>query len=160
MQLRNQWLVISTLTFAEMKARYRNTVAGVLWVMLNPLFMFGVHALIFKHILKIDVSRYYVFLLSGLLPWLFINSALTQTVNCFISLRDALLSFQIHPLSLILSKCLDCFFNFLLPFIFLFAFLFEKENFNLYGVLSLTQKTYSNSCELINAAMTNYLSWY
>ncbi len=56
MYLREQLTVISTLTFAEMKGRYRNTVAGVLWVMFNPLIMFGVHALIFKHILKVPIG--------------------------------------------------------------------------------------------------------
>lgn len=137
MHLKEQYLVISTLTLAEMKGRYRNTIAGVLWVMFNPLIMFGVHALIFKHILKINVDRYYIFLLSGLLPWIYINNTLTQTVHSFITMRESLLSFQIHPVSVIISKSLDNFVNFICPFIFLFLALYSDENFHIVGILML-----------------------
>ena len=53
MYIKNQLTVIKTLTIAELKSRYRNTFAGLLWVMINPLILFSVHALIFKHILKL-----------------------------------------------------------------------------------------------------------
>ncbi|MFT6631443.1 MAG: ABC-type polysaccharide/polyol phosphate export permease [Bacteriovoracaceae bacterium] len=137
MRIKEQFTVISTLTLAEMKGRYRNTVAGVLWVMFNPLIMFGVHALIFKHILKINVDRYYIFLLSGLLPWIYINNTLTQTVHSFLTMRESLLSFQIHPVSVIVSKSIDNFTNFIFPFIFLFILLYDSENFSWHGILLL-----------------------
>ncbi len=137
MYIKDQFTVISTLTIAEMKGRYRNTVAGVLWVMFNPLILFSVHALIFKHILKIDVERYYIFLLSGLLPWTYINGVLTQTVHSFITMRESLLSFQIHPVSVIVSKSIDGFINFLMPFIFLLIALWSQEDYNLIGLALL-----------------------
>lgn len=137
MYIKDQFTVISTLTIAEMKGRYRNTVAGVLWVMFNPLILFFVHALIFKHILKINVNRYYIFLLSGLLPWTYISNVLTQTVHSFITMRESLLSFQIHPISVIISKSIDNFINFLMPFLFLLIALWHQESFNLYGLLLL-----------------------
>ncbi len=137
MSLKHQLLVTSTLTLAEMKARYRNTVAGVVWVMLNPLIMFSVHALIFKYILKLDIDRYFVFLLSGLLPWIFVSNSITQSVHSFLTMRESLLSFQIHPMAVILSKCADQFVNFIIPFLFLFVVLMEKETFNPVGLAFL-----------------------
>ena len=134
MSLKHQLLVTSTLTVAEMKARYRNTVAGVLWVMLNPLILFSVHALIFKNILKIDIDRYFIFLLSGLLPWIFVNNSVTQSVFSFITMRESLLSFQIHPMTVILSKCIDQFINFIIPFVFLFFLLADSESFHFAGL--------------------------
>jgi lipopolysaccharide transport system permease protein len=130
MQFKNQLTVISTLTMAELKGRYRNTFAGVIWVMINPLILFSVHALIFKHILKINVDKYYIFLLSGLIPWIFMSTLLLQTVNIFITKRDSLLSFQIHPVSVIIAKCIDCLINFIIPFMFLFIILSIGEEFN------------------------------
>lgn len=130
MQFKNQLTVISTLTMAELKGRYRNTFAGVIWVMINPLILFSVHALIFKHILKINVDKYYIFLLSGLIPWIFMSTLLLQTVNIFITKRDSLLSFQIHPVSVIIAKCVDCLINFIIPFMFLFIILSIGEEFN------------------------------
>jgi len=135
MYIKNQLTVIRTLTLAELKSRYRNTFAGLLWVMINPLILFSVHALIFKHILKINVDKYYIFLLSGLLPWIFMSSMLGQSVSIFITKRESLLSFQIHPISLIISRSIDNFINFIIPFTFLFVVLYSESDFNIIGLL-------------------------
>ncbi len=134
MHYKNQLLIISTLTIAEMKARYRNTIAGIFWVMISPLSVFAVHGLIFKHVLKINVTSYYIFLLSGLLPWIFISSTITTTVSSFITMRDSLLSFQIHPISIIISKTIDSFINFFLPFLFLLVLLWEDVQIHPIGL--------------------------
>lgn len=130
-------LVISTLTLSEMKGRYRNTWAGFLWVIINPIMMFSVHALVFKHILKIDIDRYYVFLLGGLLPWIFVSSTLSMTSHTFITAREVLLSFQISPVALMGSKVIDNFINFLAPFFILFIVLSFQEDFETAGLLTV-----------------------
>lgn len=137
MSIGKAYTIISTLTFSEMKGRYRNTWAGFLWVILNPIIMFSVHALVFKYILKINIDRYYVFLLGGLLPWIFINQTLTMTVHSFITYREVLMSFQIHPLAILASKVIDNFFNFIFPFLLLFMMLAFTDGFPLLGVLTL-----------------------
>lgn len=129
--------IISTLTTSEMKARYRNTWAGFIWVILNPILMFSVHAIVFKHILKLNIDRYYVFLLGGLLPWIFVSSTITMTCNTFLTGREVLLSFQVNPITILASKVLDNFVNFISPFILLFVVLFFSEGFNYLGVLSI-----------------------
>jgi ABC-type polysaccharide/polyol phosphate export permease len=133
MQLKKQLLIIMTLTLAEIKSRYRNTFVGLIWVILNPLIQFSVHALIFKFILKLNIERYYIFLLTGLLPWIYISTTLTSTVNTMVSSREALLSFQIHPISIVISKSIDNFINFVIPFIALFFILLPTENFDFQG---------------------------
>jgi len=130
-------LKITTLTLADMKGRYRNTFAGVIWVMFSPILMFIVHSLVFKHILKLNVERYFVFLLAGLLPWIFITGTIQQTVSTFIARREVLLSFQINPLSVLFARIADNFFNFIVPFFLLFGVLWYNDGFNLIGVLYL-----------------------
>ncbi len=137
MILKEQLTIISTLTLAEMKGRYRNTIAGVLWVMINPLILFGVHALIFKYILKLNVDRYFIFLLGGILPWVYIHGTISQTVHSLITMRESLLSFQIHPISVIISKSIDNFINFLIPFFFLMVVLADQASYNPMGLLFL-----------------------
>ncbi|MEX1099615.1 MAG: hypothetical protein WEB87_04275, partial [Bacteriovoracaceae bacterium] len=88
----NNLLKIYTLTVADMKGRYRNTVAGFFWVMFNPIIMFIVHSLVFKNILQIQVDRYFVFLLAGLLPWIFISTSISTTANTFVTMREVLMS--------------------------------------------------------------------
>lgn len=137
MSLKSNFLKVYTLTWADMKGRYRNTFAGFLWVMFNPLIMFAVHSIVFKHILKLDIDRYFVFLLAGLLPWVFMTSTIQATANTFVTMRDVLMSFQINPLSLLLSKLLDNFINFIIPFFCLFFFVFYNEGIPLRGILYL-----------------------
>lgn len=137
MSFNKAYTVISTLTLSEMKGRYRNTWAGVLWVIMNPILMFSVNALVFKHILKLDIERYYVFLLGGLLPWIFISSTLAMTCNSFLIYREVLLSFQVNPLAILASKVIDNFINFLLPFLILFCILLFTEGFSLVGLATV-----------------------
>jgi lipopolysaccharide transport system permease protein len=137
MALSKAYTIISTLTFSEMKGRYRNTWAGFIWVIINPILMFSVQALVFKHILRIDMERYYIFLLGGLLPWIFISSTLNMTCNAFITNREILLSFQVNPLAILASKVLDNFINFISPFLILLFILFWQNEFNIIGLTLL-----------------------
>lgn len=135
MELKKQLTVIQTITVAELRSRYRNTFAGILWVMLNPLVLFSVHGLIFKFVLKINVENFYIFLVSGLLPWIFMSNLILQGNNIFMAKRDSLLSFQIHPLSLTISKTIETFINFIIPFVFLIVVLFYDRSFNVVGFM-------------------------
>jgi lipopolysaccharide transport system permease protein len=111
------------LTKAQMKSRYRKTIAGFLWVVLNPILLFVVHALIFKAILKVSIPNYFMFLLGGLLPWVFITSNMQMTTNTFITQREIIRSFSISPIASLISHIVDNFINFLAAFFILFTFL-------------------------------------
>lgn len=104
------------LTYFQMRARYRKTIAGFLWVIANPIVTFFVQALIFKHILKIEFHNYSLFLLSGLLPWFFISQSLNTTASSLVNSRDILLSIKIHPLTIVGSVVFDQFINFIAAF--------------------------------------------
>lgn len=106
-----------------MKSRYRKTWAGFLWVVLNPILLFGVHSLIFKAILKVDIPNYFLFLLGGLLPWVFITSNVVMTTNTFLTQRDVIKSFSLSPLSLLFAHTFDNFINFIAAFLILLIIL-------------------------------------
>jgi ABC-type polysaccharide/polyol phosphate export permease len=94
-----------------MTSRYRGSFAGFVWVILNPILLYGVQGFVFQFILKIKVPNYFVFLLSGLLPWLFIVQSLDMCTNLFVASGRLLKSYPIHPLVCILAQVLDNFFN-------------------------------------------------
>tara|TARA_R110000868_G_scaffold164359_12_gene396906 strand:- start:6479 stop:7237 length:759 start_codon:yes stop_codon:yes gene_type:complete len=104
------------LTRAQLKARYRNTIAGLVWVILNPLIMFGAQAVAFKHILKIDIDEYYLYLVCGLTPWIFLIMTIQMTTPVLLHSGPLLKSFKINPLVLIFSHVADNFLNFLFAF--------------------------------------------
>jgi lipopolysaccharide transport system permease protein len=116
MKLEYYWNQMLDLTLASLKARYRKTWAGFLWVILNPLMMFGVQSLVFRKFLRLDMPDYYLFLLGGLLPWIFLSSTVSMGTPLFVSQAQLLKSFKVNPLVILGSQVLDNFINFLASF--------------------------------------------
>lgn len=63
----------------ELTARYRGSVIGVAWSLLNPLFFMLVYTVVFSQFMRFNVpgTPYPVYLLSGLLAWNFFSQSLT-----------------------------------------------------------------------------------
>ena len=102
------------LTRASLKSRYRKTLAGLVWVVLNPLIMFGVQSLVFRKFLRMEIPNFYLFLVSGLLPWIFLTQTIQMGTPVLVSQGSLLKSFRFHPLVLVASTVLDNLLNFLL----------------------------------------------
>lgn len=69
------------LTWRDVKVRYKQTVLGVLWAVLQPLLQLVVFSVIFGRVAKLDSEGYPypVFLYVGLLPWQFFSAALNRS---------------------------------------------------------------------------------
>ena len=105
------------LTISNLKGRYRKTWAGFLWVVLNPLILFGTQCLVFKLFLKVEVPNYALFLVSGLLPWLFFTQSLDMCMPILQWSGRLFKSMPIHPMVYLLAQVLDNFINFLAAFL-------------------------------------------
>ena len=71
----------------DIRLRYKQTVLGVAWALLQPLFKMVVFTVIFGHFAKIStdgVRSYAVFAFCGLLPWQLFHHALTHSSNSII----------------------------------------------------------------------------
>lgn len=112
----NQAKLTLTLTRFNLRSRYRGTWGGLLWVMINPLAMYGVQSLVFKKFLKLDIPNYFTFLLSGLLPWIFLSMSMRMAPPLIESRSAILKSFFIDPKIFIRGQVIDNFINFILPF--------------------------------------------
>lgn len=55
----------------NIKVRYKRSVLGIAWTMLNPLMMMVVLTFVFYGLFRMTLSNYPVYLLSGLLLWVF-----------------------------------------------------------------------------------------
>jgi lipopolysaccharide transport system permease protein len=110
------WLQVYMTTISNLKARYRNTFAGMFWVILGPLVVYGVQSFIFTQVLWINVPDYSQFLLSGLLAWIFVSQSIDQCTPLLINHRSLLTAFSVDPLVLIMAQLFDNFLNFLIAF--------------------------------------------
>ena len=70
--------LVFLLVSRELKVRYKRSVLGVLWTMLNPLLLMVVYAVVFTTIMPAALPNFAVFLLAGLLPWIYFSTALLQ----------------------------------------------------------------------------------
>ena len=68
--------LLVNLTRKELKVRYKNSILGFLWSLLNPLLYLVVFSVVFQEILRAQIPRYAIFLLSGLLVWNLFSSGL------------------------------------------------------------------------------------
>ena len=76
--------ILSELTRKELRVRYRNSVLGYVWSVLNPLLMAGVFYLAFGLILKAAVEHYALFLVVGLFPWQWLTNSVGTSANAYI----------------------------------------------------------------------------
>ena len=70
--------LVVVLVSRELKVRYKRSVLGVLWTMLNPLLLMVVYAVVFTTIMPAALPNFAIFLLAGLLPWIYFATALLQ----------------------------------------------------------------------------------
>lgn len=73
--------LLATLTARELKARYRGSVLGFFWSLVNPLLLLAVYGFVFGYILNPrlgDVEPYAVFLVTGLFPWMWFSGSLLE----------------------------------------------------------------------------------
>ena len=86
----------------DLRTRYRRSLLGLGWSLLQPLAMTGILCLVFAQIVKADVQDYIPHLLSGLVGWNFIVFCATQGCQCFFQgeayIRQCPLPLAIYPL--------------------------------------------------------------
>lgn len=129
MQLANLYQyreLLFELTIREIKQRYKQSVLGYAWVIINPLMQMLIMAFVFSKLLPVNDLGvpYHIYLYIGLLPWtLFIQSLLTSA-NALITnaglIKKIYLPREIFIASTILAKIVDFFLASLVLIMFIF----------------------------------------
>jgi ABC-2 type transport system permease protein len=73
--------LIANLVFRDLKLKYRASVLGFLWSLLNPLVMLTIYTIAFTYVLRIDMEDYGYFLMLGLLTWNFFAASAVGSTN-------------------------------------------------------------------------------
>ena len=114
------------MTEKELRARYKYTILGFLWLLINPILQMIVIGFVFTFFMKEPVSHYYYYLFIGLLIWNFFSFSLTDITPSIVTERDLIKKSAfpriIIPLSIIVSNLIHFFVAFvllLLPVFFL-----------------------------------------
>jgi ABC-type polysaccharide/polyol phosphate export permease len=74
--LRYQYL-FSQLVHRELRQKYKGSVLGVLWYLINPLVLMALYGVMLGPLLKaVNIADYPLFILAGLIVWLFFSQSL------------------------------------------------------------------------------------
>lgn len=112
-ELMSYWDLIFILIWREIKIRYKQTVVGSAWAVVQPVISMVVFTLLFDKMMKIPSGEtpYPVFSFCALVPWTFFSHALVKTSRCLIDNRMLLTKVYfprlIYPLAATLGGMVD-----------------------------------------------------
>jgi len=112
----------------EITQRYKQSVLGYAWVILNPLFQLIVMSFVFDIVLRIPSLGvpFILFLSAALLPWNLFTQSLVSSSNVLVSNSNLITKIyfprEILVYSTIIAKMVDFFFSCLVLVFFLFIF--------------------------------------
>jgi lipopolysaccharide transport system permease protein len=119
----------------EFQSKYRNSLLGALWNILNPLAMITVYTVIFSQIMRsrlpgIDgLFAYSIYLCAGVLTWGFFAEIVGRAQNVFIENANLIKKLSFPRLCLPLIVVLNASLNFSIVFALFLVFLLATGNF-------------------------------
>lgn len=116
--------MLRTLVERDLKVRYKESVLGIIWSLLNPLLMMGIFWLVFDRFMNQSLREYPIFILTGILPWNFFQGGVMSGAVSIVSntplVKKVYFPRELLPTAALLSN----FINFLFSLTVLFFFLF------------------------------------
>ena len=91
--------------------RYRRTIFGYLWTLLNPLLMMSVTTFVFSSIYKVDIKEFALYMFSGMLAFNFFRDSMMQSAITYLDNENLILKIYVprvlFPFSRIIFVTLD-----------------------------------------------------
>ena len=116
--------LLKTNVHKEIRGKYKGSILGVFWSFLNPLLMVAVYAIVFPYLMRMQQENYLVFLITGVIPWVFFTNVVTSGCNCvWINggiIKKVYFPREILPISVVLAGLV----NFLISCIIILIFCF------------------------------------
>lgn len=114
--------LIYNLVMRELKARYKSSVLGFFWSLLNPLGMMLVFTVVFTIMMPNNaIQNFPIFVLCGLLPWNFFSAGIMAGTNSIVNntnlVKKVYFPREVLPIASVLANLV----NFLLALLVLFA---------------------------------------
>ena len=113
------WFLITQLIARDFKVKYKRSVLGILWSLLNPLLTMTVMTIVFSQMFRFDVpgTNYIVYLMTGIIMFNYFssasNAAMASVVENFTLINKVYIPKYIFPI----AKCLFVGIDFLLTLI-------------------------------------------
>ena len=103
--------LLAELVARDIKIKYRRSVLGVLWTLLNPLFMMIILSVVFSSIFKFDIENFPLYILSGQLIFNFFNDATTSSMTSIIGSAALIKKVYVPKYLFVIARVFSSFIN-------------------------------------------------
>jgi len=136
--------------------RYKNSIIGILWLLLTPLSQIIIYTVIFTTVIKIDNSKifnsndnnifnYSIYICSGLVFWMLTQEILTKSLIMFVNYSDQLKKIKLPIQSVTLIIVIEAIINVLIFLFILSLFLIIINKINLFNFFWIIPLIFINS---------------
>ncbi|SMF53518.1 ABC transporter permease [Paenibacillus barengoltzii] len=118
---RKYGFLLTQLVERDFKTKYRRSVLGILWSLLNPLLTMIVQYMVFSSLFRFDIPNYAVYLLSGIVMFNYMAEATSQAMTCIVQNASLINKVYVPKYIYPFSRVLSCGVNFLLSLLALYV---------------------------------------
>lgn len=108
--------LLQELVARDIKIKYRRSVLGVLWTLLNPLFMMVVLSVVFSNLFRMDIENFPLYLLSGQLVFTFFSDSTTNSMSAVIGNASLIKKIYVPKYLFVISRVFSSFINLMASF--------------------------------------------
>lgn len=112
--------LLEELVSRDVKIKYRRSVLGVFWTLLNPLLMMIVLSVVFSNLFKFDIENFPLYLLSGQIIFNFFNDATSNAMSAIIGNAALIKKVYVPKYMFVLSRVISSVINLLASCVALF----------------------------------------
>ena len=113
--------MIFNLVRRELRGRYKGSVLGFLWTYINPLCQVVVYSVVFSVIFRVNIDKFYLYLIIGMMPWTFFSSSVQGGSTCIRAQADMVKKIyfprEVIPISYVTSTFVNMLFSFIIVFL-------------------------------------------
>ncbi|MCQ2752047.1 MAG: ABC transporter permease [Coriobacteriales bacterium] len=158
-QKKKDWFIVKSLVSKDFKIKYRRSILGVLWSVLNPLLMMIVLTAVFSYMFKFDIEFFPVYLILGQTLFNFMSGSTTDAMTSIIDSAPLIKKIRINKIIFPFEKVLFGLLNFAISLIAVAAVLIffrisPTANILLLPVLLLELFMFTLGLGLILSALT------
>jgi len=106
----------------DIRGKYKGSFLGILWSFINPLLSVLVYAIVFPYIMRMTIENYLIYLITGIIPWTFVTTAINTGMISILSNADIIKKVYFPRILLPISAVTSALVNFLISCIIILLF--------------------------------------
>lgn len=98
------WPLLNELIARDIKIKYRKSVLGVFWTILNPLFMMIILSVVFSNLFRYDIENFPVYIMSGQLIFNFYSESSSSAMEAIVMNAPLIRKIYVPKYMFVLSR--------------------------------------------------------